>query len=123
VDNQTGKEKAMQGTRRAIHIAYSVSRKHGLNYHARAYCEEYGFPGLPENHCFKSGAGIGNDSRSSATACKAAVAMLLRDRPDLTDCEVFEHGRKADCVVTAAPVISFPGRNWGMGIARAYAAI
>lgn len=111
----------MQGTRRAIHIAYSVCRKHGLNYHARAYCEEYGFPGLPENHSFRSGAGLGNDSMSSIAACKAAVGMLLHDRPDLADCEVFEHGRKADSVISAAPVLPYIGRNWCMGLAAEYA--
>ena len=113
----------MQGTRRAIHLAYSVSRKHGLNYHARAYGEEYGFPGLPYGYTYKSSAGIGNDSDSSLAARRAAVATLLRERPDLADCPVFDFGRKSDATVSAAPVISFRGSNWYAGIASEYARI
>jgi len=107
----------MPELRQAIHIAYSVASKYGQNYHARAYCEEHGFPGLPDDHVFKSCAYIGNDSDSADKACRAALAALLKDRPEFKGVPVYSFGRQASAIVSAAPHVTFRGRNACIGIA------
>ena len=103
--------------RQAIHLAYSVASKYGQNYHARAYCEEHGFPGSPAGHVFKSRAYIANDSDSADTACHAALAALLADRPEFKGVPVYSFGRQAAAIVSAAPHVTFRGRNACIGIA------
>ena len=107
----------MPELKQAIHVAYSVSNKNGRLYHARAYCEEHGFPGLPGNHVFKTCGYVGNDSDSADAACRAAIAALVEDRPEFKSVHVFQFGRQSDAIVSAAPVIGFHGRNACIGVA------
>lgn len=106
--------------RRNIHIAYSVTLSGGRNYHARAYMTEDGNPGLPHDHTFKTGAGVGNSAESADVACRAAIAALLESYPEAKGAPVFLYGRQSDAIVSAAPVVSYRGRNRGIGVAGAF---
>ena len=107
----------MPELKQAIHVAYSVSNKNGRLYHARAYCEEHGFPSLPANHVFKSCGYVGNDTDSADKACRAALAALLAGRPEFKAVQVFQFGRQADITLRAAPHISYHGKNYCVGVA------
>jgi hypothetical protein len=105
--------------RRNIHVAYSVTFAGGRNYHACAYMTEDGNPGLPEHHTFKTGVSKGNSDESADKATRAAVAALLDSYPEAKGAPVFSYGRQSEAIVSAAPVISYHGRNWGIGVAGA----
>lgn len=110
----------MQAKRRAIHVAYSVSFKHGRIYHAAAYTEESGFPGLPDSQVYRSGYSVANDTDSALTARRWAVSRLLRDYPEFSDCQVFDFGRLPSELISAAPVFAYRGRNHFAGVALEY---
>jgi hypothetical protein len=103
--------------RRNIHLAYSLTLTGGRNYHARAYMTEDGNPGLPDNHTFRTGAGIGNSAESSDAACRAALAALLESYPEARGAPIFSYGRQSDVFIRAAPIVAYRGRNHGIGIA------
>lgn len=105
--------------RRNIHIAYSVTLSGGRNYHARAYMTEDGNPGLPLDHTFTTGAGVGNSAESADSACRAAIAALLESYPESRGAPIFHYGRQSDTLISAAPFTRYHGRNRGIGIAGA----
>lgn len=107
--------------RRSVFVAYSLSLKNGKIYHARAFGEEHGNPGLPEDYTFRVGRGIANDEKSADSACRYAVARFLRENPEYADSQVFYFGRVSDDTLTASAAIGLRGRNWCRGIASAFA--
>lgn len=107
--------------RRNVHVAYSLSLKGGLLYHARAYMSEDGNPGLPKDYTFRSATFSANDERSADAACRWAVARLLRDYPEAADSPVFKYGRLSEELVQAACVLGYSGKGYGVGVASAYA--
>ncbi len=111
----------MLGNRNAIRVAYSLSLKNVKNYHARAYVESWGFPGLPENHVFRSGHGVGNSDCSANAACLEAIKRLIADYPEFAECEVFYFGRQSETILSGIPVIGLHGKNHSIGIASAIA--
>lgn len=107
--------------RRSVFVAYSLSLKHGQIYHARAFGEETGNPGLPKDHTFRVGRGVANDENSADSACRYAVARFLRDNPEYAEAQVFSFGRVSDEILTASAAIGLHGRNWCRGVASEFA--